>query len=161
MFESEERTTNQWLAKLVAEIAGAIGCLDQDLLWGLVEPLAYRQHLLPSTVFIGARVRGDINSCTCDRPRALATTHTVANLTTSTCRSTIEWLDCSWEVVGFCLERDHTLNIFYLEIVGFRMVSWSELLNHWSFSKGHIVFVSRNNLTSVGFGGVLDQLEQA
>ena len=41
---------------------------------------------------------------TCNRPRTLTTTHTVADFTTCTGRCTVEWFYGSREVVGFCLQ---------------------------------------------------------
>ena len=47
MFESEQRTCDEWLAKLVAEVAGTIRGLDKNLLRALIQPLPYGQYVLP------------------------------------------------------------------------------------------------------------------
>ena len=51
MFKSKYRTANQWLAKLITEVAGTIGCLDQNLFRSLVQPFAYRKNFLPFAAF--------------------------------------------------------------------------------------------------------------
>ena len=52
MFESQYRTTDQRLAELVAEVAGTIGCFDQNLFGSLIQPLAYRKDFFPGTIFV-------------------------------------------------------------------------------------------------------------
>ena len=47
VLEGEEGSRDEGLAKLVAEVAGAIGGLDENLLRRLVEPLAHGQYVLP------------------------------------------------------------------------------------------------------------------
>ena len=75
VLESEQRTGDERLAKLVSEVAGTIGCLDEDLLRSLIEPLAYRQQVFP--VALGVALAGivfqtgigcHIDSRACDGP---------------------------------------------------------------------------------------------
>ena len=68
VLEGEHRATDQRLAELVAEVAGTVRGLDQNLLRGLVEPFAHGQQLLPFTPFVGAGVGGHIDRCAGDGP---------------------------------------------------------------------------------------------
>ena len=47
MLKREHGAADEWLTELVAEVAGTIGSLDENLLGRLVEPLANRQDVLP------------------------------------------------------------------------------------------------------------------
>ena len=42
MLEGQHRTADKWLAELVTEIRGTVRSLGQNLLWCLIQPLAYR-----------------------------------------------------------------------------------------------------------------------
>ena len=68
MLEGQHRTTDQWLAELVTEVAGTIRSLDKNLLGCLVQPFANGQNLLPLTLLLSAGVAGHIDSCSCNRP---------------------------------------------------------------------------------------------
>ena len=47
VLESQHRTADEGLAELVAEVAGTVGGLYENLLGSLVQPLAYGQYLFP------------------------------------------------------------------------------------------------------------------
>ena len=68
VFKGEYGTANQRLAELVSEIAGAVGCLNQDLFGSLVQPFAYRKYFLPGTVFVRAGVGSHVYGCSGNRP---------------------------------------------------------------------------------------------
>ena len=160
VLEGEQRTADQRLSELVAKVAGTIGGLDKNLLRRLIQPLAHGQDIFPSTPLICAWIAGHVDGCTCNRPRALTTTHTVANLTASTCRGTIEWLHGCGEVVSLCLQRNHALNVLHFIEVWFRVVCRSELLNDRPLCKGHIIFIGRDNLVRMFLCRLLDELEE-
>ena len=110
MLEGEQRTCNQRLTELVAEIARTVRCLDENLFRSLIEPLTNWQDVLPiaqgwctAVVFLQAGISSHIYSSSSDRPRADTTAHTVANLTPRTSCCSIEWLNGSREVVGLGL----------------------------------------------------------
>ena len=47
MLEGEHRAADEGLAKLIAEVGGTIGGLDEDVFGRLVEPLAHRENVFP------------------------------------------------------------------------------------------------------------------
>ena len=63
--------------------------------------------------------------------------------------------------MGFCLQRDDTLDILYLEIVACALVGRCKLLNDRSLCKRHIIFIGRENHTWVLGSGLLDHRKQA
>ena len=121
MLESEYGTADERLTELVSEIRGTVRSLDQYLLRRLIEPLANGQDVFPvacGVVIIGkARIGRHVDRRTGNRPRACSATHTVANLSTRTCGSTVEGLHCGGEVVGLGLQRDDTLDVLHAEVV--------------------------------------------
>ena len=68
MFECQYGTGDEGLAKLVAEVAGAVGCLDEDLLRCLVEPFAGRHSARCRAVGIVVAVGGHVDGRTGDGP---------------------------------------------------------------------------------------------
>ena len=79
MLECKDGTTDEWLAKLVAEVAGTVGGFYQYLLWCLVEPLAHGEDVFPvagcslavtvfETVFLKARISCHIYGGAGNRP---------------------------------------------------------------------------------------------
>ena len=162
MLEGENRTANQGLAKLVAEVAGTIRCLNQNLLRSLIQPLTGRHDVFPVALFIlKTRVGGHVNGCACDRPRTDATTHTVADFTTRTRCGAVEGLYGSGEVVGLSFQRDDTLDILDAEIIARRLVGRSKLLYNRTLGKSYIVLVGRKNLVGVFLRGLLDHGKEA
>ena len=69
VLESEERTADERLAKLVTEIARSVRCLDEHLLRSLVEPWTSIHHVLPRLLLVArvAWIRCDIDSSTSNR----------------------------------------------------------------------------------------------
>ena len=167
MFKGEERTRNQWLTELVTEVASTIWCLDKDLFWCLIEPLANGQYVFPISksrrwiiVIFKSWVGSHIYCSTCDRPWTNTATHTVAYLTTCSCCGTIEWLNGSWEVVGFGFQRDNTLDRLYSEVIRYTLIGWSKLFYLWSLCKGDIVLIGWQNLSWVLFSCLLDEAKE-
>ena len=68
MFESQYRTTDQWLAELVTEVGSTVRSLDKDLFRSLVQPFANREDIFPFTTFFATWIRSHVHSCTGDRP---------------------------------------------------------------------------------------------
>ena len=159
MFEGEYRTADEWLTKLISEVAGTIGSLDQNLLWCLIQPFANRQNIFPISFFY-PRIRRHIDSGTCNRPGADTAAHTVANLAARTCSSTIKRLYRRWEVMGFGLQRDDTLNILHLEIIAGALVCWRELLHNRTLCECHIIFIGRENHAWILGSCLLDHRKQ-
>ena len=103
MLECQHRTTDQWLAELISEVGCTVRSFCQDLLWRLIQPLAYGQNVLPITcsslVVVQTGIGRHINSRSCDWPASYTTTHTVADFTARTSSSTIEGFYRGGEVV--------------------------------------------------------------
>ena len=99
MFKGQHTSVDQRLAELVAEVRGAVGGLDEDLLRGLVKPLARCCPLLPATVVFRAGIRGHIDSRTRQGKATLATGQTVTNLSSRSSGGTVEGLHGGREVV--------------------------------------------------------------
>ena len=62
--------------------------------------------------------------------------------------------------MGFGFQGDNTLDVFYLEEVGFGVVCRCKLLDNRTFGKGYVVFVGRYNLVRILLGGFLNHLEE-
>ncbi len=56
VLERQQRTADQRLSELVAEVARTVRCLDENLFGCLVQPLAHGQYLLPYAVFFASRI---------------------------------------------------------------------------------------------------------
>ena len=69
VLESEERTADERLTELVTEVARTVRCLDEHLLWCLVEPWTSIHHVLPRLLLVArvAWIRCDIDSSTGNR----------------------------------------------------------------------------------------------
>ena len=103
MFKRKQRTTNKRLTKFVAEIAGSVGSLDQNLFGRLVQPGAFLHGLLPLAVRFGAGVGSHVNSRACDGQGSLTTTQAVADFTTGAGSRSIKGFDRSRKIMGFSL----------------------------------------------------------
>ena len=73
ILKGQQRTGDQRLAELIAEVRGTVGSLDEDLLRCLIEPWTWCDLVLPVAsrrVVVGlqTRVAGHVDSCTGDRP---------------------------------------------------------------------------------------------
>ena len=162
MLKREHGTSDERLAEFVAEVARTIGGLDQNLLRGLIQPLAHWQQFFPATqtALMVAGIAGHIHCGSGDRPGTYTTTHSVADLTTRTGGSAVERLNCGWEVMGLGLQGDDRFYIFHLEIVARGMVLRSKLLHHRALGERHVVFISRQNLMWILLSGLLNHLEE-
>ena len=161
MLECQHRTTNQWLAEFVTKVRSTIRCLNEYLFRSLIEPLTLRHILLPGIVgALLAWIRCHIDSSSCYRPRTYATTHTVANLTASTCCSTIERFYGSREVVCLSLQGDDTLYLLNVIEIRSRVVSRGELLYLRTLTECHIILVCRQYLVRILLCCLLNHLEQ-
>ncbi len=116
MFKGEQRTANQRLSELVAEIAGAVRSLDKNLLRSLVEPLTLIHGILTRMLLFITWIRGHIDGRTSNGQRSRSTSKTVADFTTGTSCRTVKRLDCCGEVMGLSLQRNDRLNVLYLKI---------------------------------------------
>ena len=72
VLECEQRTGDERLSELVAEVRGTVRSLDKNLLRSLIQPLAYGHDVLPVAcqvvVVLESRIRCHVHSCTGDRP---------------------------------------------------------------------------------------------
>ena len=69
VLKGQHGSANQRLSELITKVGGTVGCLDQNLFWCLVEPLADRKDVLPVTLLIlDAGVSGHIDGCSSNRP---------------------------------------------------------------------------------------------
>ena len=161
MLKRQHGAADERLSELVAEVAGAVGSLDEDLFGRLVEPFAHGQNVLPVATAVDARIGGHVDCRTCDGPRACATAHTVANFTAGACSSTVEGLYGGGEVVGLGLQGNHTLDVFHLEVVAGRLVFRGKLLDGGALSEGHVVLVGRKYLVGVLLRRLLNHGKEA
>ena len=143
MLECEHRTADKRLSELVTEIGSTVRCLCQYLLRSLIEPLAHGENLLPLAVGVCTGIRCHVHCSSGNGPRALTATHTVAYFTARTCRSTVERLNSCREIMSLGLERDNCFYVLYYEIIGYRVVGRSELLDNRTLCKCHVVLVCR------------------
>ena len=72
MLEGEHRTGDERLSELVAEVRRTVRCLDENLLWCLIQPLAYGHDVLPVAceviVVLKTRISSHVYGCSGDRP---------------------------------------------------------------------------------------------
>ena len=164
IFKGEQRTGDEGLAELVAEVARTIRCLDENLFGSLIEPFAGLGAVLPLAGELGCAktgIAGHVDSCSGNRPRSYSTAHTVADLTARTRSGAVEGLHGGGEVVGLGFQRDDALDGLHAEPVGRALVGRGKLLHHRSLGKGHVVLVGRENLSGMQLRGLLDHLEEA
>ncbi len=161
VLKGEQRAAHQRLAKLVAEVAGAVGGLDEYLLGCLVQPGAWRHGaLLPQALCLGARIAGHVHSCAGQGQAGPAAAQAVAYLAAAARGSPVEGLYRGGEVVGLGLERYHCIYVLHLEVVGTVGVGGSKLLDARTLEEGHIVLVGRYHPVGMLAGGFLDQAEE-
>ncbi len=160
MLEGEDGAADERLTELVAEVAGTVGSLDENLLGCLVEPLPDGKYLFPFPVLLGARIAGHVHGSSGYGPRAYATSHTVAYLAACACAGSVERLHGGGEVVRLGLDADDAFDVAYHEVVAGAVVGGSELFHHWTFSERHVVLVCRDYLVRVFLGSLLYHLEE-
>ncbi|CCY15508.1 unknown [Prevotella sp. CAG:755] len=160
MFESEHRTGDEGLTELVSEIRRAVRRFDKDLFWCLIEPLAGRHGALPRTPAVKARISRHVDSRSGYRPRPDTASHTVADFSARSGRSSIERLDSCREIVSLCFQRNDALNIFHDEVIACRMVFRGELLDDGPLRESHIVLIGRYDVMRVLARRFLDQGKQ-
>ena len=145
VLKRQHRPANQRLSELIPEVRGAVRSLDQYLLRRLVQPLTYRQDVLPVAgsplIVCQTRVGRHIHRCAGYRPGADATAHTVADLTARSRGGTVERLHRRGEVVRLGLQRDDALYILHLEPVARALVFRCKLLHHGTLGEGHVVLI--------------------
>ena len=59
-----------------------------------------------------------------------------------------------------CLQRNHTLDVLHLEIVGLGVVSRCKLLDDGTLGKSHIILISRDYLIGILLSRLLNHLEE-
>ena len=59
------------------------------------------------------------------------------------------------------LQRNHTLDVLHLEVIGLRVIGRSKLLDYRTFGKRHVVLVGRDYLVRILLCSLLDHLEEA
>ena len=160
MLEGEHRSCDEGLSEFITEVGSTVGGFGEDLLRSLVEPGTFCHVALPRTTTIKTRIGSHIDSCTCDRERTYATSHTVANFTTRTCRSSVERLYSGGEVVRFCLDRDYTLDVANDKVVGSVVTCRRKLFHHRTFCESDIVFISREDAMGILLCSAFDHGEE-
>ncbi len=156
----QERAAYHGLPELVAEVAGAVRGLDEDLGGGLVEPLAGADATLPGAVVGKAGVGGHVDRRPGHGQRARAAAHAVANLAAAARGGAVERLDGRREVVGLGLEREDGLYLLCLELRRGVAALGGELRRHGALDERHVVLVGRDQVAGVRLGGLADELEE-
>ena len=160
MLEGEQRTADQRLTELITEVACTIRCLDQNVGGSLIEPLTRGHLCLPRVRVVQTRISCHIYRSSCNGECTLTTCDTVADLTARTCCCTIERLNGSWEVMGLGLDRDNALEILNRKVIRHIVTLGSKLLNNGTLQECAVILVCRGYAIGVGFGRMLDQVEQ-
>ena len=160
MLEGEHRPCDERLAELVAEVAGAVAGLDENLLGRLVEPLPDGQNLLPFVFFRCSWVARHIHRCACDGPGAGAAAHAVAYLAACAGAGSVEGFHGGREVVRLGFEADDALYVAHLEPVARAVVRGGKLLYDRTLSERHIIFIGGDDVMGVLLSGFLYHLEE-
>ncbi len=161
VLEGEQRAADERLAELVAEVAGAVRRLDEDVLRSLVKPGALLHPLLPVAPSFGTRIGGHVDRGARHGESALAARDAVADFAAGSGRGAVERLHGGGEVVGLGLDGDDALEILHLEVVGAVVRGRRELLGHGALQKGAVVLVGRSHPIGVALGGPFDELEKS
>ena len=161
VFEGEHGAGDERLSEFVAEVAGAVGGFDKDLLRRLIKPLTHRQEAFPFATFCIPGIAGHVHGRSGNGPRTRAATHTVADLTAGACAGAVEGFHGRGEVVGFGLEADDTLDILYDEIVAGGVVCGRKLFYDRPFGKSYVVLVGGNDVVGILLRGLLDHGKEA
>ena len=109
---------------------------------------------------VQTRISGHIDRSTCNGERTLTTCDTVADLTTGTGCCAVEWLNGSGEVMGLGLDRNYALEILNRKVIRHIVTLGSKLLNNGTLQECAVILVCRGYAIGVGFGRMLDQVEQ-
>ena len=160
VLEGEHRTGDEGLAELVAEVRSTVGSLREDLAGRLVKPGASRHIVLPRTLIVQAGIGRHVDRRAGNGQRTDTTSHTVADFTARTGRSTVERLDRRGEVVRFGLDGDDTLDVANHKIVGRVVTGGRKLLHHRAFGERHVVFVGRKDTVRIFFRGAFDHRKE-
>ena len=115
MFKGQQAAVDEGLAELVAKVRGSVRGLDEDLLRGLIEPLARLDVFLPLTALLRARIGSHVNSSSSQRQATLAAGQAVADFAATARGCAVERLHCGREVVRFGLQRNHRFDGLDLE----------------------------------------------
>ncbi len=142
MLKGEHTSADQRLSEFVAEIAGAVGCFDQDLFGGLVEPLPGFKALLPGSAGRHPGIRSHINGGAGQRDTGFATGHPVADLSAGTGGSAVKRLDGRREIMRFGFQRNHCVDRPDAEKIGLVLRLRGKFLCCRSADKGYIIFIS-------------------
>ena len=149
MLKRQHRPANQRLTELVSEVRCAIRRFDENLFGRLIEPFAL--------CVAGCR---HINGCSCNRPRACATAHSVADFAARACRRPVERLDCCREIMRLGFQRNHALDVLHLKPVGGRLIRRCKLLDHRPLRERHIIFIGREYLVRMLCRCLFNHLEE-
>src|SRR5438045_6400681 len=99
MFEGQYASADKRLIEFISEVARSIRCFDEDLRRCLIQPWARSKLLFPWTAAVEARIRCDIHGGAGQRQRSLSTGKPVADLSTRTCRGSVERLYSSRKIM--------------------------------------------------------------
>ena len=160
MLECQERTADKRLSEFVAEVAGTVRSLDENVGRGLIEPYSRIHHQLPATARVETRIRGHIDSRARKRQRCLSAAETVADLASAAGSGTVERFDSGREVVSLCLEREDGLDRAAGEIISLVGIFGIELVYYRAFHESHIILIGRYEAAGILFRGLFYHSEE-
>ena len=141
MLEGEHAATDQRLAKLVAEIAGAVRGFYQQIDGWMIEPRTLGVLLLPRAGSFQARVARHVHSSAGQGHAAGAAGHAVANFAARSGSSAVERLYRSGEIVRLGFQRNHRLSVAEFKIGCGVLACRRKLRDFRPTHKSHVVFV--------------------
>ena len=149
MFKGKHRSADEGLTELVAEIAGAVGGLDEDLFGRFIEPGPGLHTRFPGTGTPQPRVGGHVDRRAGHGDASPAARHAVADFAAASRGRSVEGLYSGREIVGLGLQGDDRMNIADAEETWNVLRERGELLDIGPLDKGDIVLVSRNEEVGV------------
>ena len=161
MFECQQAAIDQRLSEFVAEVGGTIGSFDQYFFRIMIEPFAGLDTVFPFLAFILTPVRGHIHRCSRQRPAGFSACQTVADFATAPRRGSVKGFNGCREVMSFRFQRQNGIDVFDLKKIRFVLCGRRKLFDLRPYDKSHIVFIGRNQVIRIFFGGFFDQGKQA
>ena len=129
VFEGEQAPTDQGLAEFVPEITGPVGCFDEDLIGRLVQPGPLGHGLFPVPVTTQPGIGGHVHCCSGHGYGSFPPGDPVPDLSAGARGRPVEGFHSGGEIVRFCFQGEHGLDVTDAEEIGAVLGDWRELLD--------------------------------